>query len=357
MDRSTRIAGASLLLFLTAAPSLSHAEPLPLDRHRQEFSIQGLYLVPDDRRTDKYGTGARLSYGFQQDRNTWLEAQLFLNTIETGANRFSDAYQQGIGLDLAYRFLNDHHFDPFVLVGAGLSRNDVFGDNANEIGGYANLGGGLLSAPLTDAGLRLRAEARYIYDGYDGGQSDIHLGLGITLPVGIVREKVVEREVVVERTTVKELADSDSDGVVDGVDQCPNTLAGLEVDGRGCAKTTDAQAVVLRGVTFELNSADLTPGARERLIRAADALAGQPDLEVEIAGHTDSTGSADYNQRLSEARAESARQYLIDLGIEPQRLTARGYGPAQPLMSNDTKAGRDRNRRVEFRILGKEENQ
>lgn len=346
--------GVVLALFMVSLFTTLNAATLPLDQHRQELTIQGLYLVPDDQRTEEYGTGLRASYGFQTGRHTWVEGQVFANILETGNDRISDAYQQGLGLDLAYRFLNDHHFDPFVLIGGGLSRNDHFGDNTSEIGGFGNLGAGVLSAPFTESALRLRAEARYLYDTYDDGRSDFHFGIGLTLPIGLVRERTIEREVIVERTTVRDQADSDGDGVVDGVDQCPNTLPGLKVDGRGCATTTDAQAVVLRGVTFEFNSAELTMGARERLIRAADALLGQPDLEIEIAGHTDNVGSGQYNQALSEARAESVRQYLIDLGVAPDRMTAKGYGPSQPRMSNETEAGRDRNRRVEFRILAQE---
>ena len=76
-----------------------------------------------------------------------------------------------------------------------------------------------------------------------------------------------------------------------------------------------------------------------------------PNLLIEIGGHTDDRGSALYNERLSQARAESVRQYLIGRNVSADQLTAKGYGASQPLADNDTEAGRAENRRVEFRIV------
>jgi OOP family OmpA-OmpF porin len=86
------------------------------------------------------------------------------------------------------------------------------------------------------------------------------------------------------------------------------------------------------------------------LDEAAMVLRNNPDLNVEIQGHTDNTGPAEYNLMLSQKRAESAMNYLVDKGVDPARLTAKGYGFEQPVASNDTKEGRAKNRRVEFRV-------
>src|SRR5690606_27540674 len=173
------------------------------------------------------------------------------------------------------------------------------------------------------------------------------------VPLG---RRVVEREVVRERVvreTVNvpaEIVDSDGDGVPDQIDQCPGTLAGLATDSRGCAAES-AQTLRLEGVNFELNSATLTPGARETLREVAAALRGEPTLRAEIAGHTDSSGADDYNLQLSQQRAEAVRDFLVSEGVEASRLTARGYGEAQPVADNSTETGRALNRRVEFRVL------
>lgn len=349
--RITEVLACSALCSLLPGGALLAAPASSDDGHRQEFSIQGVYVIADDDRTDEYGSGVRATYGFQLDKQLWLEPHLFANVIETGDEVGVDAYQQGLGADVSYRFLTDSDLDPFVFAGGGLSRNDVDGNSASEFGGFANVGVGVLSPAFTDSGLRVRADARYLYDTYDDGFQDIHLSLGITIPIGAVRERVVEKTVVVEKTRVKELADSDGDGVVDGVDQCPNTLSGLDVNAVGCVDSGQTQTVVLKGVTFEFNSDRLTANARDILQRAAGALKGQPDLRVELAGHTDNVGAAAYNQSLSQNRAEAVRDYLIDQGVQADQVTAKGYGESRPLMSNDTEEGRERNRRVEFNVI------
>ena len=143
--------------------------------------------------------------------------------------------------------------------------------------------------------------------------------------------------------------DGDNDGVVDADDACPNTPAGEAVMSNGCAKD---QAVILRGVNFELNSAKLTMNAETILNDVAATLTSSPGFNVELQGHTDSTGSDSYNMNLSQNRAKSVKSYLVGSGVESSRLTATGYGEEQPVASNDTKEGRAENRRVELKVLG-----
>lgn len=142
--------------------------------------------------------------------------------------------------------------------------------------------------------------------------------------------------------------DADADGVADSVDRCPGTSAGIAVDTEGCAIK---QTFVIEGVNFEFNSARLTPNAKIVLQDVVDTLAGQPELRVEIAGHTDSKGLAEYNKQLSQERAQSVKRFLVDNGIDADRLKAVGYGETKPRADNDTQAGREENRRVEFSVL------
>lgn len=108
-------------------------------------------------------------------------------------------------------------------------------------------------------------------------------------------------------------------------------------------------------VNFETESAALLPRAERSLTAVGEVLARYPAVRVEVAGHTDATGSDAFNQRLSEQRAQSVRQYLMDaFSIAPDRLVARGYGEARPIASNNTPSGRALNRRVEFRVLNPE---
>lgn len=171
--------------------------------------------------------------------------------------------------------------------------------------------------------------------------------------------------------------DSDGDGVGDGRDQCPNTPAGAKVDERGCELDTDGDGVVdsqdkcpdtpkgdrvdatgcsfkeeikLPGVVFETNSAELKPESLPVLEGAIATLKRYPEINIEVAGHTDSRGSDAFNLDLSARRAESVLKYLHDGGVT-NALKSRGYGERQPVGSNNTEDGRQQNRRVVLRVL------
>ena len=105
-------------------------------------------------------------------------------------------------------------------------------------------------------------------------------------------------------------------------------------------------------VQFALNTADLMAESMNVLNDIAVLLNEAPDIQVEIQGHTDNTGSSAINRALSQVRAESVRSYLIQRGVSPSRLTAVGYGPARPIATNFTYEGRVTNRRVEFSLKG-----
>jgi outer membrane protein OmpA-like peptidoglycan-associated protein len=117
-------------------------------------------------------------------------------------------------------------------------------------------------------------------------------------------------------------------------------------------ETARGLIVNLSDVLFDFNSANLKPGAREKLARIAGVLLAYPGLEIALEGHTDSVGTDAYNQQLSERRATSVRTYLLENGIKPELVRAMGFGEAQPVVSNDTSAGRQQNRRVELVVSG-----
>lgn len=144
--------------------------------------------------------------------------------------------------------------------------------------------------------------------------------------------------------------DSDGDGVNDNLDKCPGTPKGFKVDADGCIIQ---QTIVLRAVNFEFNSDRLTVPAQNTLDEVATALIGQPDLNLQIDGYTDSKGSAAYNLKLSKKRAEAVKAYLVGKGVSSGNLVAKGFGEASPVASNDTEEGRTENRRVEFVVLNK----
>jgi outer membrane protein OmpA-like peptidoglycan-associated protein len=105
-------------------------------------------------------------------------------------------------------------------------------------------------------------------------------------------------------------------------------------------------------VLFKTGSFELLPGARERLAKVSGIVLAYPSLHLQIEGHTDSVGTDEYNQSLSEKRADAVRDYLVQQGIAADSIEARGFGKTQPIASNDTAEGRQQNRRVELVLSG-----
>jgi OOP family OmpA-OmpF porin len=142
--------------------------------------------------------------------------------------------------------------------------------------------------------------------------------------------------------------DGDGDGIIDAMDRCPNTPAGDRVDNNGCSLP---KVMNLKGVNFDNDSATLRPDAIAIMEEAIVILKRYPGLKVEIAGHTDSASSDVHNLELSQRRANTVMDYFISKGVEAERLSAKGYGEAEPIANNAAAAGRAQNRRVELRGL------
>ena len=111
----------------------------------------------------------------------------------------------------------------------------------------------------------------------------------------------------------------------------------------------------LQGVSFKVGSAELVPSTLTTLDKTIAGLKKNAKAKVEIEGHTSSEGGEEYNQKLSEDRANSVRDYMIRKGISKDRVTAVGYGYSRPKASNDTEEGRKQNRRIEVRVTNPEE--
>ena len=148
--------------------------------------------------------------------------------------------------------------------------------------------------------------------------------------------------------------DNDKDGVPDEKDKCPNDAGPPDND--GCPKkyehivVTQEKIELKQKIFFDTNKARIQPRSYSLLDEIAQVLRSRPSMTVHIEEHTDSRGKRAHNMQLSQARAESVRQHLVGLGIDQSRLQAQGYGPDQPIETNKTAAGREKNRRVEFFI-------
>lgn len=362
------------------------------------------YIVPaavytDDapkRMVDDMVGGGQVSIGKYLNDNFALEGVLGYSTLEGTLD--VDIFEAS--LDGLVMFRRDAWLSPYFLVGLGAvnTESEYVG---NDTALLLNAGVGLdVSFGDSPVGVRLEYRER-MSDGPRGSLNDGIASLGVRYNFG---SKPMPTPVAVappdpdsdgdgvndSRDACPETPaghrvdargcslDGDRDGVADANDACPNTVSGATVDARGCEMDDDKDGVVNRldrcpgttagvrvdvngceirevielpGVNFQSNSDRLLPGADNVLRDAAATLRRYPDLVVEVAGHTDSAGAAEYNQGLSERRANTVRDYLINAGANAATLSARGYGEIEPIADNTTNEGRARNRRVELRII------
>lgn len=143
--------------------------------------------------------------------------------------------------------------------------------------------------------------------------------------------------------------DDDGDGVNNCKDKCPDTDKSLAVDAAGCP----VPVIVKLKVNFDYDKSDVKPQYHQELADFAEFMKQYPGVYVEIDGHTDADGSDEYNQKLSQRRANSVRAYLIQkFGMDGKQLTAVGFGESKPVASNATDAGKAENRRIEAVLKG-----
>lgn len=148
--------------------------------------------------------------------------------------------------------------------------------------------------------------------------------------------------------------DRDSDGVYDYKDECPMTPNGVAVDSKGCRKEEMKPVTVELYVQFELESAIVKQKFHGDIKQLADFMKKYPDSKVVLVGHTDSTGPADFNQKLSERRAQSVASYMVkEFDVDSSRITTRGEGERNPIADNSTRKGRETNRRVTTTVSSK----
>lgn len=169
--------------------------------------------------------------------------------------------------------------------------------------------------------------------------------------------------------------DSDKDGVVDYSDQCPNTLEGVSVDAKGCPLDDDLDGVAnykdkcpgtnvsfevdingcplkaTLGLHFETASSKILKDSHPKIVEFASFLKRNPLYQVKIIGHTDSRGVATMNMKLSKSRASSTKQALVEEGVESSRISIMGKGELEPIASNRTREGRQKNRRIEIELF------
>lgn len=296
------------------------------------------YNMPDSYRLDPDDeVGGQLSIGKNFGDYFALELYgFFYNGMglnpESGYGLNQNASADVYGFGASALFFPARDILPvYALVGAGDGQYHF--DNTGVVNldsqdsDYYEVGAGYLF-PLNDYGIKLRAEYRYRSTNVDNpvaGHTDVRdnvVSVGIQVPIG-----------------------SPAKAPEPAPTPAPEP-APVQVE--------EPAPIVLRGVHFKFDSAQLTQPAQSRLNNVGAALHAAPDVTFSIAGHTDAIGSNAYNQRLSERRAQSVKTYLVGHGINDNRITAvTGYGETRPVATNATPEGRAQNRRVELDVTSR----
>lgn len=318
---------------------------------------------------------AGLSIGFNLDDSMFDQVELgILKSI--GSVDYSDGTDTGI-TRIFTNFIKDYKLSEdmslYALAGLGV---EVFEDEKfnNEDGPFANYGVGLRYELGND--LALKTDIRHLIEA-DHGDNNLLYTVGLAIPFGKKAMAPVAQEPVkpMPIVPVKEVeGDADGDGVADSKDKCPNSSPVAVVDANGCEIDTDGDGVVdskdqcpntpkgdivdndgcsLKvdlNINFKFDSAQIDTSYDSKIKKFATFMKQFPSVKAKIEAHTDSKGTEDYNNKLSQRRAASALKALKAYGIDASRLKSMGYGESKPLATNDTAEGRAENRRVEGTI-------
>lgn len=278
-------------------------------------------------------------------------------------------------LGALYHLTTRNKFTPFLSFGAGEGDySSGFGDD-DEF--QVNAGAGFKYAFTEKA--HLRSDLKFFHgNNEDAVNSAISVGLHYAFGTKAAAKPM---------PAAAEDGDADGDGVMDSMDQCPNTPAGADVDSRGCPRDDDGDGVynymddcpdttnrnarvdgrgcyikldrkidITLNLEFDFDSSEARDEHVAEVQKVADVMNEYPDSKVTMAGHTDSMGPEEYNQGLSERRAQTISDMLTErFNISESRVSSVGYGESQPVDTNDTSAGRQNNRRVVAHVEGETE--
>lgn len=298
----------------------------------------------DDRDLDEART-VIVGVEYQATRRWGLE---FRHLQSSPDNRFGvlgrDTDLRQISLDFLGYLGDDSGWEPFLALGIGHADFDSDLDFGEDRGiTQLNVGGG--ARYLFNPRWSLRSDLRAIHS-LGTEHRDALVSLGISYALGTPErrtrpERIIEPEL--------ETTDGDASDVDDSDDSCPATPANPDAGQSGCEPMPMAarsEEITLE-IKFPNNSAQIPPGYFLEVKKVAEFLRKFSDLEAQIEGHTDNAGSAAYNKRLSQRRADAVKSALVNTyDIDPMRLKATGYGYERPIADNGTAEGRRANRRV-----------
>ena len=278
-----------------------------------------------------FGFGLGVGKAISQSWNLELNANYAAYNIKNSTGTLKNT---GLGLDALYIFNRNASFTPYAVVGVGGVQTRAPG--ISETNWAANAGVGAMKW-IKD--IAVRGDVRYRYINEVGGVNpgDWVATVGLMIPLG---SKPVPPAPAPEPQPVAQPAPEPMPAPAPApVEQAP------------VERPAPQTKIILEGTNFDFDKATLRPAGKAKLDENVKVLTTYPDINVEIAGYTDSIGTAKYNMGLSKRRAATVKKYLESKGIADSRMTSKGFGETHPIASNKTAAGRAKNRRVEILIL------
>ena len=248
-----------------------------------------------------------------------------------------------VSLNGVYNFKKDEKVSPYIVAGAGYEF--VEGERAGyESNAFIQAGGGI-DYKINEDGVKLKVETKALQivgSEYDEG-NEFSVTAGISMPFGL-GNKGTSLDPNNECSIKIEGPDQDRDGVLDSLDQCPNTPCDFEVDDKGCPIKAELD------IHFKTDSAEISQYSMNMITNFAKFLMKNKGSLVKLTGHTDFRASEEYNMALSLRRANSVKDALVKLGVSINRLTTDGKGESMPIATNHTAEGMAKNRRTEVRL-------
>lgn len=331
----------------------------------------------DDRDTSTNTLLVGLGIGKMVAPNTAIDAFWDRTSRPRGEPFSSNWASETVGVSLRYYFFDPDGWQPYIMGGIGVSHHEAdqnrrgASPTRHDYGWDPIIQAGVGVARSYNENVRFRAELGYRYDMDDNSipsqdhYGDVFLNVGLTIAFGAHDEAAPSAPGTPPSTPPGtppkadcRALDDDKDGVNNCDDKCPGTPAGTIVGPDGCPQKV---TIDLRGVNFrfdypkkgvsDISKGGLVEGSVAILDQAVDVLKRYPNVTVDVVGHTDSVGTDEYNQGLSERRAKIVYEYLTSHGIDRSRLQGpHGFGESKPIDSNKTKEGRARNRRTELNV-------
>ncbi len=312
-----------------------------------------------------------LGIGVEFDKQFGWEA-VFNYTDSESDSGGADVNVMTYRLDGFFNLYKGEKFVPYAAAGIGGMYFDTENDGIDKF--MVNYGAGVKY--FFNDSLALRGDVRHIIC-FNDSYNNLIYTVGLSWFFDCDRSSKVSctntaAYTMAQRTEPVD-SDSDGDGVTDSMDQCPGTPEGVAVDAQGCPPDGDMDGVydylddclntpagahvnengcwVIEAPLFETNKWDIKSDFYVTLDDVVRIIKNNPDLKLEIQGHADIRGTAEYNQKLSEKRAKAVEAYFVSKGIDAGRMQSVGYGFTRPVASNDTPEGMAKNRRVEINSI------